>query len=106
MEGAGGLDQPGPGLHRRRRLPTQSVAAAPFYRALEQAGLRRVVLYARRHTMATLVLSKTRDLKLVAVRLPHADETLARRTYGHLLPVADRATADRLGEAVRHAVQH
>jgi integrase len=57
-----------------------------FYRALERAGVRRVVLYALRHTMATLLLHETKDLKLVAARLGHADETLALRTYGHLLP--------------------
>jgi integrase len=57
-----------------------------LYRALERAGVRRVVLYALRHTMATLLLHETKDLKLVAARLGHADETLALRTYGHLLP--------------------
>ncbi len=77
-----------------------------FYRALERAGVRRVVLDALRHTMATLVLHETKDLKLVAARLGHADETLALRTYGHLLPGLDRAAADRLGEVVRRPVQH
>jgi len=72
-----------------------------FYRALERAGVRRVVLYALRHTMATLVLHETKDLKLVAARLGHADETLALRTYGHLLPGVDREVARRLGEVIR-----
>ena len=47
--------------------------------------MRRVVLHALRHTMATLLLHETRDLKLVAARLGHADETLVPRTYGHPL---------------------
>jgi len=72
-----------------------------FYRALERAGVRRVVLYALRHTMATLVLHETKDVKLVAARLGHADETLALRTYGHLLPRVDREVARRLGEVIR-----
>lgn len=40
-----------------------------FYKALDAAGVRQVVLYALRHTMATLVLHETKDLKLVATRL-------------------------------------
>jgi integrase len=67
--------------------------------------VRRLALYALRHTMATLVLRETRDLRLVAARLGHADETLAPRTYGHLLPGVDRAAADRLGEVVKRPVQ-
>jgi integrase len=72
-----------------------------FYRALKAADVRRVVLYALRHTSATLTLAATKDLKLVAARLGHTSELLVLRTYGHLLPGADREAADRLGEAVR-----
>ena len=72
-----------------------------FYRALDAAGVRQVVLYALRHTMATLVLHETKDLKLVATRLGHSNEMLVLRTYGHLLPGVDREAADRLGEIVR-----
>ena len=72
-----------------------------FYVALEAAGVRQVVLYALRHTMATLVLHETKDLKLVAARLGHTSELLVLRTYGHLLPGTDRLAADRLGEVVR-----
>jgi integrase len=72
-----------------------------FYRALDAAGVRQVVLYALRHTMATLVLHETKDLKLVATRLGHSNEMLVLRTYGHLLPGVDREAADRLGEVVK-----
>jgi single stranded DNA-binding protein len=82
--------------HRIRRV---------FYKALEAAKVRRVVLYALRHTMATLVLHDTKDLKLVATRLGHRDETLLLRRYGHLLPGVDRKAADRLGELVRRRVE-
>ena len=51
--------------------------------------------------MATLVLAETKNLKLVAARLGHANEMLVLRRYGHLLPGADRQAADRLGEVVR-----
>lgn len=83
--------------HRVRRV---------FYKALEAAKVRRVVLYALRHTMATLVLHDTKDLKLVATRLGHRDETLVLRRYGHLLPGVDRAAADRLGELVKRRVEN
>jgi integrase len=72
-----------------------------FYAVLDDTGLRRVRLYDLRHTMATLVLAETKNLKLVAARLGHANETLVLRRYGHLLPGADREAADRLGEVVR-----
>ncbi len=97
--------------HRSRRpvaMPPVLVELLQDWRlrqALERAGVWRVVLYALRHTMATLVLHETKDLK-PAARLGHADETLALRTYGHLLPGLDRAAADRLGEVVRRPVQH
>jgi integrase len=71
-----------------------------FYEALVRAGVRKVVLYALRHTMATLVLAETKDLKLVASRLGHTSELLVLKTYGHLLPGTDRAAADRLGEVL------
>lgn len=76
-----------------------------FYKALEAAGVRQVVLYALRHTMATLVLHETKDLKLVATRLGHSNELLVLRTYGHLLPGVDREAADRLGEVVRRRLK-
>jgi integrase len=76
-----------------------------FYRALDAAGVRQVVLYALRHTMATLVLHETKDLKLVATRLGHSNEMLVLRTYGHLLPGVDREAADRLGEVIKRRVR-
>lgn len=75
-----------------------------FYKALDAAGVQQVVLYALRHTMATLVPHETKDLKLVATRLGHSNEMLVLRTYGHLLPGVDREAADRLGEVVKRRV--
>jgi integrase len=76
-----------------------------FYKALGAAGVRQVVLYALRHTMATPVLHETKDLKLVATRLGHSNEMLMLRTYGHLLPGVDREAADRLGEIIKRSRQ-
>jgi integrase len=74
---------------------------ASFYEALKAAKVPKVRLYALRHTMASLVLHETKDLKLVAARLGHASELLVLKTYGHLLPGVDREAADRLGEVVK-----
>jgi integrase len=51
--------------------------------------------------MATIALHETKDLKMVATRLGHANEMLVLRTYGHLLPGVDREAARRLGNAIR-----
>lgn len=72
-----------------------------FYKSLEAANVRQVVLYALRHTMAAVALSRTKDLKLVAARLGHANEMLVLKTYGHLLPGLDRRLADELGSAIK-----
>ena len=72
-----------------------------FVKALESAKVRRVVLYALRHTSATLVLDETHDLKLVATRLGHSNEVMVLRRYGHLLPGADKEAARLLGERVK-----
>jgi len=69
-----------------------------FYRTLVGAGLPRVRVYDLRHTMATLVLHETKDLKLVATRLGHSNEVMVLRRYGHLLPGTDRDAARRLRE--------
>ncbi len=72
-----------------------------FYKALDAPSVRQVVLDALRHTMATLVLHETKDLKLVATRLAQSNEMHVLRTYGHLLPGVDREAADRLGQVVK-----
>jgi len=68
-----------------------------FTAALRQAGLPAMRLYDLRHTMATLMLYQGEQLKLVAARLGHANETMVLRRYGHLLPGMDREAAERLG---------
>ncbi|MBJ7598298.1 site-specific integrase [Candidatus Nephthysia bennettiae] len=68
-----------------------------FEEALRKAGIQKVRLYDLRHTMATLMLYQGEQLKLVAARLGHANETMVLRKYGHLLPGMDREAAERLG---------
>lgn len=76
-----------------------------FEARLEEAELRRVVLYALHHAFATITLADSRDLKLVATRLGQANENLALRVRGHLLPGDDRDVARRLGELVKRRAQ-
>ena len=68
-----------------------------FAAIMRRAGLPPVRLYDLRHTMATLMLYQGEQLKLVAARLGHANETMVLRRYGHLLPGMDRQAAERLG---------
>ena len=50
---------------------------------------------------ATVALNRTKDLKLVAARLGHANAMLVLKTYGHLLPGLDRRMADEPGSAIK-----
>lgn len=96
------VDGPRPRVHRPAGYPhNHDRVRRAFYSALKAAKVRQVVLYALRHTMATLVLHETKNLKLVATRLGHSNEMLVLRTYGHLLPGVDREAANRLGEVVK-----
>lgn len=63
------------------------------------------MLYALRHTSATITLADSKDLKLVASRLGHSNENMVLRVYGHLLPGVDREAARRLGELVKRRAQ-
>jgi integrase len=72
-----------------------------FYRALGVAQVPRVVLYALRHTSATLTLAATKDLKRVAARLGHSNESMVLQRYQHLLPGSDQEAARMLGELIK-----
>jgi integrase len=73
---------------------------------LGKANLPKLRLYDLRHTMATLMLYQGEQLKLVAARLGHANETMVLRKYGHLLPGMDRDAAERLGRLMRPGREH
>jgi integrase len=57
-----------------------------FVARLKEAEVRRVVLYALRHTSATITLADSKDVKPVATRPGHSNKTMVLRVYGHLLP--------------------
>jgi integrase len=71
------MDGPEPRVHRPAGYPhNHDRVRRAFYKGLDAAGVRQVVLHALRHTMATLALHETKDLKLVATRLGHSNEML------------------------------
>jgi integrase len=58
-----------------------------FKPILRAAGLSaKIRLYDLRHTHATLLFRRCRDIKLVSERLGHKDVAITLRTYYHLLP--------------------
>ena len=57
-----------------------------FKKILKQAGLRKIRLYDLRHTMATMLLSKGVNPKIVSERLGHSSVALTLDIYSHVLP--------------------
>ena len=57
-----------------------------FKNILSAAGLPEIRRYDLRHTIATLLLSKGINPKVVSERLGHASITLTLDTYWHVLP--------------------
>jgi integrase len=57
-----------------------------FKKIIKTAGLRKIRLYDLRHTMATLLLSKGVNPKIVSERLGHSSIGLTLDTYSHVLP--------------------
>lgn len=57
-----------------------------FKKILKEANLRKIRLYDLRHTMATLLLSKGVNPKIVSERLGHSSISLTLDTYSHVLP--------------------
>jgi integrase len=76
-----------------------------FYEVLEAAAVHRITLSGLRHTMATLIFHPTKDIKLVAARLRHANEYLVLRRYGRLVAGADREAADQPRESLLEPVR-
>jgi hypothetical protein len=68
---------------------------------LEQAGLRKVHPHVLRHTFASLLLSNGEPITYVKERLGHASIQLTVDTYGHLIPLANKAAVDQLDDAER-----
>jgi integrase len=69
----------------------------------EKAGLPPIRLHDVRHTYATAGLAAAKgwhEVKVISERLGHASMGVTLDTYSHVLPVADRETADTLARVI------
>jgi integrase len=74
---------------------------ALLHRASAVVQVPRVVLYALRHTSATLTLAATKDLERVVAWLGHSNESMVLQRYQHLLPGSDQEAERMLGELIK-----
>lgn len=74
-----------------------------FRNHCEAAGMPRIRLHDVRHTYATAGLGSARgwhEVKVISERLGHASIGVTLDTYSHVLPAADRETADTLARVI------
>jgi integrase len=71
---------------------------------LLKAGLRRIRIHDLRHTYASLLIQDGWPLKYIQEQLGHSSISITSDVYGHLVPGANRAAADRL-DALAPAIQ-
>lgn len=76
----------------------QDVFRRRLLRLLKQAGLPRMRVYDLRHSMASLLLERGVDLKVVQERLGHSSIKLTADTYAHLTPGLQQLAVTRLNE--------
>ncbi|MBJ6361840.1 site-specific integrase [Paenibacillus sp. MAHUQ-46] len=69
-----------------------------FYKLMEKANVPKIRFHDLRHTVATLMLSKNINPKVVKEILGHYDIRVTLDTYSHFLPSVHRETATQYGE--------
>ena len=69
-----------------------------FTRILEKAQLRQIRIHDLRHTFASFLLQQGESIVYVKEQLGHASIQITVDTYGHLIPGANRAAADKLDD--------
>ena len=74
-----------------------------FRRSAEGVGLEHFRLHDLRHTYVTMLISEGAHPWVVMERLGHSSISVTVDTYGHLVPMEDRATIDALERASRDA---
>jgi integrase len=70
-----------------------------FNKVLAEAGLPRIRWHELRHSAAALMLAQGATMQEVQAMLGHAELTVTMKYYGHLVPGALRALADRMDAA-------
>src|SRR5262249_46811024 len=77
-------------------LNEQNLRTRKFYPLLEKVKLRRVRLHDLRHTFASLHLQNGESVVYVKEQMRHHSIQVTVDLYGHLIPGANRAAANRL----------
>lgn len=67
---------------------------------VKRAAVSERTVHEMRHTHASLLLAKGENIKLVSVRLGHADVKITLATYAHLMPDAQATAARKLDDLV------
>lgn len=76
-----------------------------FYTLMEKADLPKIRFHDLRHTVATLMLSRNINPKVVKEILGHSDIRVTLDTYSHVLPSVHKETAQQYGNML-FGVQH
>jgi integrase len=76
-----------------------------FKKILKNAGLKEIRLYDLRHTMATLLLLRGINPKVVSERLGHSSISLTLDTYSHVLPSMQLDATSQLEEVLFRQVK-
>jgi integrase len=71
-----------------------------FYPLVKAAKLRSFRIHDLRHSYASLMLQNGESVTYVKEQMGHHSIQITVDTYGHLIPGANRAAADRLGALV------
>jgi len=71
-----------------------------FYPLIKASKVRSFRIHDLRHTYASLMLQNGESVTYVKERMGHHSIQITVDTYGHLIPGANRAAADRLGAIV------
>jgi integrase len=74
-----------------------------WIRTRDRAGLPSVRLHDLRHAAATLMLATGTPMRVIADTLGHSSPAITARVYAHVVPEAQRDSADRLDAALREA---
>jgi integrase len=74
-----------------------------WIRTVRRTGLPPMRLHDLRHATATLMLATGTPMRVIADTLGHSSPAITARVYAHVVPAAQRESADRLDAALRGA---
>ena len=68
------------------RYLSRSTLTRSAYRAMDEAGLKRITIHGFRHSHASLLINGNMNIKLISERLGHANVSETLNTYTHMFP--------------------